>query len=251
MIRNVSTYMIPKWDVATTSHARRAHPATKRCGDIITRSLHTPQQRRRCMSNETPNFVSMKSRQGVSVVRLHDVLTERCDDISRVCNNEVSSVYLHDVSNKSQLKQPTTSQWYVFTMSYWNFATTSQEDITMTFYQYVSTTSQTSLNWNVQQRLSGTLPRRLSGMYPRRAISTFLRRLLQAPKEAPNNVAVVRLHQVLQLRCCDALLLDVYYVFKLLCHNLHLVGFHIWFKYQINYQISTRKAKRGVVWIIN
>ena len=121
------------------SHTRRSHLAIKRCGDIITRSLHTSQQHHRYMSNETPNFVSMERRQGVSVVRLHDVLTERCDDIFRVCNNEVPSVCLHDISNKSQLKQPTTPQWYVFTMSYWNFATTSQEDITMMFHQYVST----------------------------------------------------------------------------------------------------------------
>ena len=44
-----------------------------------------------------------------------------------------------------------------------------------------------------------------------------------------NNVAVVHIHPVSELRCCDALLIGLYYVFKLICHYLHLVGFHVSF----------------------
>ena len=50
----------------------------------------------------------------------------------------------------------------------------------------------------------------------------------------------------------NALLVGLYYVFKLLCHDLHLVGFHVSFKYQIKHQIflvPNRRETRGVVWI--
>ena len=43
--------------------------------------------------------VSMKCYQDVSVLRLHDVLLEHCDDVSRGRNNDVPSVRLHDVSD--------------------------------------------------------------------------------------------------------------------------------------------------------
>ena len=50
------------------------HPALRRHGDVAVTSLSTSQRRRRYVSNETPNDVSMELRQDVSVVRLHDVL---------------------------------------------------------------------------------------------------------------------------------------------------------------------------------
>ena len=50
---------------------------------------------------------------------------------------------------------------------------------------------------------------------------------LQVPNETPNTVTVVRLHHVSELRCCDAFLVGLYYVFRLLCHDLHLLGFHV------------------------
>ena len=50
----------------------------------------------------------MKRRQDASVVRLHDILLERRDDVSRGLN-DVPSVRLLDVSNKSQIEHPTTS----------------------------------------------------------------------------------------------------------------------------------------------
>ena len=87
-----------------------SHPATRRRDDVVTASLCTSQQRLRYASNETPN--------DVSVLRLHDVLLVCHDDVSRERNDNVPSVCLHDVSNKSQTKHPKTSQWYVFTTSH-------------------------------------------------------------------------------------------------------------------------------------
>ena len=46
----------------------------------------------------------------------------------------------------------------------------------------------------------------------------------------------------------------LYYVFKLLCHDLQLVGFHVSFKHQIKHHIflvPTRREKIGVLLIIN
>ena len=85
------------------------HPALRRPGDVTTTSLCTSQRRRRYVPNETPNDVSMESRQDISVVRLHDALLERRNDVSNRCNKDVPSVRLHDASNKSQMKHPTTS----------------------------------------------------------------------------------------------------------------------------------------------
>ena len=84
------------------------HPAMRRHGDVVTTSLCTSQRRRRYVSNETPNDVSVERHQDVSVVRLHDVLLACCGDVSRGRNDDVPSVRLHDVSNKSQMKHPTT-----------------------------------------------------------------------------------------------------------------------------------------------
>ena len=85
------------------------HPALRRRGDVRATSLCTSQWRRRYVSNETPNDVSMERREDVSMVRLHDVLLERHNDVSKWRNKDVPSLRLHDVSNKSQMKHPTTS----------------------------------------------------------------------------------------------------------------------------------------------
>ena len=87
----------------------QSHPALRRRGDVAATSLCTSQWRRRYVSNETPNDVSMERREDVSMVRLHDVLLERHNDVSKWRNNDVPSLRLHDVSNKSQMKHPTTS----------------------------------------------------------------------------------------------------------------------------------------------
>ena len=55
----------------------------------------------------------MKRRQDVSVVRLHDVLLERCDDASKGCNKDGLLLRLHNVSNRSHMKHQMTPQWYV------------------------------------------------------------------------------------------------------------------------------------------
>ena len=49
----------------------------------------------------------VEHRQDVSVVCLHGVLLERCENVSK------GRVRLHDISNKSEMKYPRTSQWYV------------------------------------------------------------------------------------------------------------------------------------------
>ena len=62
---------------------------------------------------------------------------------------------------------------------------------------------------------------------------------------------MVRLHHTLELRCRDVLLVGRYYVFKLIFHDLHLVGFHISFKYQMKHQkflVPTRRETRRAVW---
>ena len=54
----------------------------------------------------------MERRQDVSLVRLHGILLERrrlLYDVSRGLNNNASSVRVHDVLNKTQIKLPTTS----------------------------------------------------------------------------------------------------------------------------------------------
>ena len=78
-----------------------SHPALRRRGDVAATSLCTSQWRRRYVSNETPNDVSMERRQDVSVVRLQDVLLERHNDVSKGRNNDAPSLRLHNVSDKS------------------------------------------------------------------------------------------------------------------------------------------------------
>ena len=50
------------------------YSATRRRGDVVTTSLCRSQWRRRYVSNEKLNDLSVERRQDVSVVRLHDVL---------------------------------------------------------------------------------------------------------------------------------------------------------------------------------
>ena len=102
-----------------------SHPATRRRGNVVTTCLCTSQRRRRYVSNETPNGVSVERRQDVSVVCLHDVLLVCRDDVSRRRNDDALSLRFCDVSNKSQMKHPKTSQWYVTKTSQWYVSTTS------------------------------------------------------------------------------------------------------------------------------
>ena len=118
-----------------TKSGELSHRATRRYGDVVTTSLYKSQQCCRYVSIETLNNALVERCQVVSVVHLLDVLLERCDDVLRG-HNDVQSVRLHDVSNKSQMKHPTTSQWYLTKTSQWYVSTTSQ--------YYVSTTSPVS-----------------------------------------------------------------------------------------------------------
>ena len=157
----------------------------------------------------------------------------------------------------SQWNIAETSQWYVFTASYWYVATTPQGDVMTTSHQYVSTTSQISLKWNTQRRLSGTSPRRLSGTYPERTICTSPVHNISCNSQMKHSitslwyVSTMSQSYVVATPC---LYYGLYYVFKLLCRNLQLVGFQVSFKHQIKHHIflvPKKKKKRGVVWIIN
>ena len=122
-----------------------------------------------------------------------------------------------------------TSQWDISTTSYWNVMTMPQEDVTTTSHQCVSSTSQKSLKWNTQRRLSGTSPRRVSGTYLWRPISTSLRLLLKS--------------QMKHLRCCNALLIGLYYIFKLLCVQSYFSSylyFSIWWVFTSYLSIKSR-----------
>ena len=96
----------------TFQNSQMSHPTTRRRSHVVTTSLCTSQQGRRYVSNETPNDVLKELHQDVSVVRLHDILFKRRDGVSRGRNNDVQSVRLLDVSENSQMKHPTTSQWF-------------------------------------------------------------------------------------------------------------------------------------------
>ena len=103
-----------------------------RCrGDIATASLCTSQLRPRYASNETPKEVSVERCQDVSVVRLHNALLERRDNVSRGRNktqrrlngtwprrfvvriHHVPLVRFYEVFCNSQMKHPITSLWDV------------------------------------------------------------------------------------------------------------------------------------------
>ena len=96
----------------TFQNSQTSHPTTRRRSHVVTTSLCTSQQGRRYVSNETPNDFLKELHQDLSVVRLHDILFKRRNDVSRGRNNYVQSVRLLDVSDNSQMKHPTTSQWY-------------------------------------------------------------------------------------------------------------------------------------------
>ena len=68
--------------------------------DVVTMS----QPRRRNVSNEIPNGVSVEICQDVSVFLLNSALLVCCDNVSRGRNNDASSVHLEEVSSKSQIK---------------------------------------------------------------------------------------------------------------------------------------------------
>ena len=76
-----------------------SHPENGRRDDIVATFFCPSQRHHKYVSNETPNNASVERRKDVLVVRRQDVIKERCDNVSRVLNNSVSLVRLHDVSN--------------------------------------------------------------------------------------------------------------------------------------------------------
>ena len=118
------------------------HPARGRRDDVVATYFCLPQQRGMYVSNETPNDVQVKRRQVVSVVRLQDVIKERRDNVSRVCNSDIPLARLHDVSDQSQMKHPTTSWWYIAKACQWYVSTTLHKNVVATSQRYLRTMSQ-------------------------------------------------------------------------------------------------------------
>ena len=58
-----------------------------------------------------------------------------------------------------------------------------------------------------------------------RSICIFGKRLKKVSNEKPNNVLLVCLHHVSELRFRDVLLIYLYHIFKLNYHEFQLVGF--------------------------
>ena len=116
--------------------------------------------------NELLNDVSIERCQDASVVHFHELLLEHPNNVSKGRDNYVPSVRFSNVSNKSQMKQPTTSQWYITKTLQWYVSTRS--------HQHVSTTPPLSLKQNAQNRCCGTSPPCLGLMFSRRLVSRFL-----------------------------------------------------------------------------
>lgn len=150
-----------------------------RCDNVVATSFSLSQRRYGYFSNKTPNSTLEEHRQKVLVERLQNVMMERCDNVSRVRNNDVPLVRLYNVSNQSQMKYPTTSQWYVRKTSQKNVVATSQRYLTTTSLWCAYTTSQSN------------------------------------PTETLNDIS----NYVSELCCHGALLIRFYDVFKLPCHD--------------------------------
>ena len=103
---NLQSFEFPVWCIVKMKQPTRQQDVVatswRRRGDVVTTFLCTSQWRRRYVSNETPNNVSVERRENMSVVGLRGVLLICRDDVSWERNDDVPSVRLHDVSNTSQ-----------------------------------------------------------------------------------------------------------------------------------------------------
>ena len=104
---NKRNFYSSKYNIYFLMFLNSIHPTRQQ--DVVTMS----QRRRRYVSNETPNGVSVELCQDVSVFLLNSALLVCCDNVSRGRNNDASSVHLEEVSSKSQTKNQTTSQRYL------------------------------------------------------------------------------------------------------------------------------------------
>ena len=116
--------MLLKRSITQTNFSINSHPATRCRGNVLTTSLCMSHRLRKYVSNEKLHYFSVEGRKVVSVVRPQNVLLERSKDVWRGRNNNVPSIRLHDVANKSQMKHPTTSQWYITKTFQWNISST-------------------------------------------------------------------------------------------------------------------------------
>ena len=121
-------------------------------------------------------------------------------------------------------------------------------------HQYVSATSQLSLKRNTQRRLSGLSPSRLSGTYPGRPVRLYKFSCNFQMKHAITLLWYVSTTSRSYVVATPCLFYGLCYVFRLLCYDLHLVGFHASFKHQIKdyiFLVPTKRETRAVVLIIN
>ena len=104
-LHNDLSFLAERIKIEKVENLLTTNLAARTLGDVITMF----QRHWRSLTNETPNDVSVERHQDLSVVRIHRVLLERRDEVLRRRKNDVPSVRLHNVSNKSQMKHPTTS----------------------------------------------------------------------------------------------------------------------------------------------
>ena len=78
-----------------------------------------------------------------------DLLPTRQQDVAAMLQRCLS-VRPSDVAGTSQMKHPTTSQWYVFPMSYWFVMTTSHGDVMTSSHQCVSVTFHVSFKHQIK-----------------------------------------------------------------------------------------------------
>ena len=136
------------------------------------------------------------------MICLHDVLLKRRHDVLRRCNSDVLSVRLHDLSNKFQMKHPTTSQWYL-----------PHQDVSVVGIHDVSSL-------------------RLYDVFCKSQIKQPITLLWYAS-------------YVSELRCWDGL-----HIFKLICHEVNIVVFHMSFKYQVKQQFLLVPTRRETIRVV-
>ena len=119
-LHNDLSFLAERIKIEKVENLLTTNLTTRPLGDVITMS----QRHCRSLTNETPNDVSVERHQDLCMVHIHGVLLERRDEVLRRRNNDVPSVRVHNVSNKSQMKHPTMSQWNVTKTSHWYASTT-------------------------------------------------------------------------------------------------------------------------------
>ena len=160
-------------------------------------------------------------------------------------------------SMTSQWNVAKTSQWYLFSTSYWYVVMTSHGDIITTSHQYspqclkqVSNGTPNDVSVVRDQDVSVV---RIHYIPLVRLYDVSCKSQMKHPITSLWYVSTTSRSYVVARPCLQYRLYYVLY-FKLLCHDLHLVGFQVSFKHQIKhhiFQVLTRWETRGVVWIIN